>query len=75
MSSFQDYIGVTRWVVSVSLCVGASQRIPLSVLVRNALKGPERETSCETASARGKEGLREDRELLDKAKQKEAVKR
>ena len=36
----------------VGVCVGASQRISLSVLARNALKGPAREISHETGRTR-----------------------
>ena len=44
------------------VCVGASQRIPLSALARNPHKGPEREIFHETGSGQGKESPREDRE-------------
>ena len=48
---------MTRWVVFVSLCVGvgASQRIPLTVLAWNPHKGLAREISHETGRGRGKE--------------------
>ena len=49
---------MTRWVAFVSVCVGATQRIFLSVLERNPHKEPE----CETGSGGGKEGPREDKE-------------
>ena len=39
--------------------VGASQRIPLSVLARNPLKGLVLEISPKTGSERGKEGPKE----------------
>ena len=42
----------------ISICVGATQRITLSVLARNPHKGPERKTR----SGGGKECPREDRE-------------
>ena len=38
---------MTLWVASISLCVGASQRIPLSVLARNPHKGLVHEISHE----------------------------
>ena len=53
LSIISLFITVTLWVASVSLCVGASQRIPLSVLARNPR---------ETGSGRGKGDPREDRE-------------
>ena len=48
---------VTRWVafVSVDVGVGASQRIPLSVLARNPHKRLAREISHKTGRRRGKE--------------------
>ena len=49
---------VTQCIAFFSICVGATQRISLSVLVQNAHKGPEHETG----SGGGKEGPREDRE-------------
>ena len=49
---------MTGWVAFVSVGVGASQRIPLSVLVRNPHKEPVREISHETGSGGGKEGPR-----------------
>ena len=51
---------MTRWVtfVSVGVGVGASQRIPLSVLARNPHKGLAREISLETGKGRMKEGPR-----------------
>ena len=49
-------IVVTIWVESVSVGVGASQRIPLSVLARNPHKGLVREISHETERERGKNG-------------------
>ena len=53
-----QFILVTQWVAFVSICVGATQRISLSVLAWNPHKGPERKTG----SGGGKEGPREDRE-------------
>ena len=49
---------VTLWVTSLSLFVGASQRIPLSVLVRNPHKGLAREISHETGRMREERSLR-----------------
>ena len=49
---------MTRWLAFVSVCVGATQRIFLSVLARNPHKVPEHETGI----GGGKEGPREDRE-------------
>ena len=43
---------MTLWVASVSLCVGASQGNPLSVLARNPHKGLAREISHETGRTR-----------------------
>ena len=51
---------VTLWVVSVSVCVGASQRISLSFLARNPHKGPAREIFHETGSGRWKVAPREE---------------
>ena len=51
---------VTQWVAFISVCVGAGQRISLSVLARNPHK--ESEIFRETGSEGGKEGHREDRE-------------
>ena len=53
---------MTPCVAFVSVCVGATQRISLSILVRNPHKGPEGEFSRETRSRGGKEGPREERE-------------
>ena len=53
------YTSVTLWAASVSVCVGASQRISLSTLARNPHKGLGCEISCETGSGRGKEDARE----------------
>ena len=50
------FSNVTLWVGSVSLCGGASQRIPFSVLVRNPHKELGREISHETGSGREKKG-------------------
>ena len=47
---------VTLWVASVSVGVGARQRIPLSALARNPHKGLAREISHETGRRQGKEG-------------------
>ena len=53
----------TRRLAFVMLvCGGASQTIPLSVLVRQPHRGPEREISHEIGSEREKEDPREDRE-------------
>ena len=52
---------VTLWVVSVSVGVGASQRIPFSVLAQNPHKGLAREISPETGRRRGKGGSRDSR--------------
>ena len=54
-------------------CVHAGQRISLSALAQNQLKKPNGETSRETGSGRGKEGLKEDRASVDKGRQREAV--
>ena len=53
---------VTRWVAFVSVCLGATQRISLSVLARNPHKGHEHGISRETGSEKGKGGSKEDRE-------------
>ena len=47
---------VTQWVAFVSVGVGASQKIPSSVLARNPHRGLMREISHETGRERGKEG-------------------
>ena len=39
---------------SISVYVGATQKIPLSALARNTHKGPEREISFDTGKERGK---------------------
>ena len=62
---------VTPWVASVSVCVGASQRIPLSVLARNLHKGPLRETG----SGRGKEGANQQKGAEEISRLERAVKR
>ena len=46
------HYSVTLWVASVSVCMGASQRTPLSVLARNLHKGLAREISHETGRTR-----------------------
>ena len=46
---------MTQWVAFVSVGVGASQRIPLSVLARNPHIGIAREISNEIRRGRGKE--------------------
>ena len=53
----------------VGVCVGASQRIPLSVLARNPHKGPVRETR----SGRGNEGPRGARKTFSRREQKRIV--
>ena len=55
---------LTRWVafVSVSVGVGASQRITLSVLARSPHKGLVRKISHKTGRGRGKEAPRENKE-------------
>ena len=45
---------VTRWVIFVSVGVGANQRIPLSVLARNPHKKLACEISHKTGKGRGK---------------------
>ena len=49
---------MTRWVAFVSVGLGASKRIPLSVLARNPHRGLAREISHETGRERWKEGPR-----------------
>ena len=57
------WCSVTHWVAFVSVGVGegASQRIPLSALARDLLKGLAREIFPVTRRGRGKEGSRENR--------------
>ena len=57
----QSY-SVTRWVAFVSVGVGASQRIPLSVLARNPHKDLSRKISHEIGRERGKEGPKDRRQ-------------
>ena len=54
-------MGVTL-LASVSVSVGASQRIPLSVLAGHPHKGLVREISHETGRRRGKGGPRDSRQ-------------
>ena len=68
---------MTRWVAFVSVGVGASQCILLSVLARNPHKVLAREISHDTGRRRGKEGPRDcwqDR-TASKRDQKRAVDR
>ena len=53
---------MTQEVAFISVCVGAGQRISLSVLTRNPHKWNVGDISCETGSEGGKEGHRKDRE-------------
>ena len=52
---------MTRWVAFVSVGVGASQRIPLSVLTRNPHIGLAREISHETGRRWKKETIEKGR--------------
>ena len=58
---WDDKNDATLWAASVSLCVGACQRILLFVLARNPHKGPAHAISHETRSGRVKECPKKDR--------------
>ena len=62
---------MTRWMAFVSVGVGATQRILLSVLARNPHKGLAREISHETGRERGKQGPR----AVERRRQNRAVDR
>ena len=65
---------VTWWVAFVSVGVGASQRIPLSVLAWNPHKGLVHNISHETRRGWGREGPR-DKVTEQSSEEKESVKR
>ena len=64
---FISISSVILWVATVSVGVGASQRIPLSVLARNRHKGPVREISHETGSSQGRKVRERQKETAELA--------